>query len=227
MDGFMKVLTDRHLFEEFKAFAATDLCVESPLFFEAYQELQVVAANACARSRLLPHGTIIQSSPLATSATLTQPVFQTIRSKLRHASTSTAPSPHTPTGSTAAPAAAGNTSNQSLTDHSSTGGSKVLASLVVPEEARPKFRAFYDTYISEGAPFEVNLPAETRRSILDAFESSTESLTVGVFDKAKDEVVRNMFFGSFPTFLKDAKSRVRTPSLSSPATSIYTSTTEP
>ncbi|KAJ3051252.1 hypothetical protein HK097_007770 [Rhizophlyctis rosea] len=90
MESFMKVLNDPQLFQEFKNFTAlgrleygfrprlphvensilhnfTDFCVESPLFFEAYQELQVVAATVCSRTGLLPRGVSVHCSNIAAS----------------------------------------------------------------------------------------------------------------------------------------------------------------
>ncbi|KAI8591767.1 hypothetical protein BDZ88DRAFT_13609 [Geranomyces variabilis] len=69
----------------------------------------------------------------------------------------------------------------------------------VPEAAKQHYKAFYDTYLEPGAPYEVNLPSSIRDAV--ASEFLMEKITVGVFDAAKEEVVQSMFLNTFPNFL--------------------------
>lgn len=67
---------------------------------------------------------------------------------------------------------------------------KQFAELLVPESVKPHYIAFFETYIRPGAPFEVNIPSAVREAITACIEK--DMFTVGMYDKAKEEVISNM-----------------------------------
>ncbi|KAJ3051464.1 hypothetical protein HK097_007527 [Rhizophlyctis rosea] len=67
---------------------------------------------------------------------------------------------------------------------------KQFAELPVPESVKPHYMAFFETYIRPGAPFEVNIPSGVREAITACIEK--DIYTVGMYDKAKEEVISNM-----------------------------------
>ncbi|KAJ3156900.1 hypothetical protein HDU86_003435 [Geranomyces michiganensis] len=81
----------------------------------------------------------------------------------------------------------------------STCGVLAFPDMPVPEAAKFHYKAFYDTYLEPGAPYEVNLPSSIRDAVEREF--MMEKITVGVFDAAKEEVVQSMFLNTFPNFL--------------------------
>ncbi|KAI8918506.1 hypothetical protein DFJ77DRAFT_438829 [Powellomyces hirtus] len=184
LSALNEVLGDRTSFEAFKAFTALDLCVENTLFYEAYEELQVSALNSCVRSKLVPKTTVFTDAPLA----VTQPHYLTPRSKSTHQSAKPA-DPSTQT-TDAGP------SSISLAD----------LNIDIPDDVRPKFIAFYATYIAEGSPLEVNIPAHVREEVTNCIETS--QLKWGMFEKAKSEVVKNMYYNSYPRFVKHSKRNI-------------------
>ncbi|KAJ3037759.1 hypothetical protein HDV00_001344 [Rhizophlyctis rosea] len=84
---------------------------------------------------------------------------------------------------------------------------RAFAELPVPENVKPHYLAFFETYIRPGAPFEVNIPSNVREAITACIEKDV--FTIGMYDKAKEEVITNMFFNTFPTYVRHLESKGR------------------
>jgi len=77
--------------------------------------------------------------------------------------------------------------------------------LPILPQLQPYFDTFYYTFIHEEGQSKVNLRASTVEKIdheLDNFP------TVGVFDKAKNEIVEAMYFSIYPIFLQQNRNRL-------------------
>ncbi|KNC97710.1 uncharacterized protein SPPG_07172 [Spizellomyces punctatus DAOM BR117] len=219
MTSFAQVLSDKAIWDQFKTYMAADFCVENALFFEAYQELLVIAAAAFARANIVIPGMPHHGSALATSTIRSGKIFNDllrrrasmsgggypqICSLTRNRAPSTTPSSRlsstnsssSPQIETTAPASKPCTSHE----NEQVGGPlPVFVDMPVPESARALYKAFYENYLEPGAPYEVNLPSNIRDQVQHAL--SEDKITVGMYDAAKDEVVQIMFLNSFPTFL--------------------------
>ncbi|TPX57411.1 hypothetical protein PhCBS80983_g03874 [Powellomyces hirtus] len=233
MESFAKVLSDKVVWEEFKLYMAADFCVENALFYEAYQELIVQAASALTREGVKCTGMPLHGSALAKSTIRGANLFADIMGKRRTSnvpplpgnSTSVTRSPSglrlsssirntTPTSSGTAPTTQYSQSmpGPSISEDQVSVAGLAFADAQVPESAKQHYRAFFETYLTQGAPYEVNLPSIVRDTVVHAFNQ--DKIHVGIFDTAKEEVVQSMFLNTFPNFLhaSHAKHPIKTTS---------------
>ncbi|TPX70219.1 hypothetical protein SpCBS45565_g01970 [Spizellomyces sp. 'palustris'] len=220
MTSFAQVLSDKTIWDQFKTYMAADFCVENALFFEAYQELLVIAAAAFARANIVIAGMPHHGSALATSTIRSGKIFNDLLrrrasmsgggyplqitqvcSLTRNRAPSPAPSSRlSSTNSGSSPHIETSAPPSKSCENEQVGGPlPAFVDMPVPESARALYKAFYENYLEPGAPYEVNLPSSIREQVQHAL--SEDKITVGMYDTAKDEVVQIMFLNSFPTFL--------------------------
>ncbi|KAI9096443.1 hypothetical protein DFS34DRAFT_140083 [Phlyctochytrium arcticum] len=76
----------------------------------------------------------------------------------------------------------------------------------VPDAAKSLYTAFFEVYLTTGGSYEVNVPFHIRDEAQALVVADT--MKVGMFARAKEEIVQNMFLNSFPSFLHRLRSDI-------------------
>ncbi|KAJ3077960.1 hypothetical protein HK102_004836, partial [Quaeritorhiza haematococci] len=205
MNSFLAVLSDPASFAKLKEFAVQDFSVENVLFIEAINEIEQF-------STILVLGNSV-SRPSSVMTFLLSGKKQTPADKAIALMTSISHSPAPPLSPSSKQLLPFSTT---ATDQSSP--TVLPRNMPVPREALHRYIRFYHMFIKEGSPCEVNLSAHCRQQVNKAFGNlertykfahathsngfgpfgghggaSGVNVAVGVFDKARKEVLHNLY----------------------------------
>ncbi|KAI8830044.1 hypothetical protein BC829DRAFT_494894 [Chytridium lagenaria] len=78
--------------------------------------------------------------------------------------------------------------------------------VTLPVHLRVKYQTFFNFYIMVGAVNEVNISFPVRKKLLD--KAQTGDGMLGDFDEAKEEIVLNMFYNTYPRWLETREAQI-------------------
>ncbi|RKO86254.1 hypothetical protein BDK51DRAFT_52690 [Blyttiomyces helicus] len=156
MASFQEVLSDRQLFDEFKAFAMADFCLESALFIEALEQLAHAASLASKNKSVF---NVRRASKIARIGRLSVASISGGDIMNRSGGDFLGKSGDNVIG--------GNSGADLLQPPKPLEG----AEQPVPEAVISQYRAFYETYVKTMAMHEVNLTAPVRDAVKRRIES--------------------------------------------------------
>ncbi|KAJ3184396.1 hypothetical protein HDU85_001701 [Gaertneriomyces sp. JEL0708] len=196
--SFDQVLNDPVMRTELKVFTIRDSCVEAIIFYEEYDKLQRIARTAVQAQfneemRTQAEGSGITGTLRRMGSMLPINKSHVSSSKELYESGSNGDPDHgqQAKSSLAARKWAGESQTLSMNN--------LIAAAKVPGEVRPLFIGFYEMFIRPDAPLVVNVSYETVQECLEKVKKN--ELTVGMFDKVKEEVFRNLYLNVFSKFL--------------------------